>query len=342
MPLAVVPQMEAEPGALEPPRASAALFLLMAIGTSVFVATFLTIYCAWSSTWRALTEGINDRYDLDTDWAMLLLAVLLVALLVALAALVWNAAAWWRRPRASTGRACMDVCCGADGLVALAWWLLVAACVCVATGFVIGFQLVYPAIYGFFARFAVLSLPVAQPVLLVILTALFPLALLAGLRLVRWGRSASSQWSAAAWYGAAALLGTLWLGFFVWLWVAPLLLVDTNTNIRATPLTVQAPQLVAHRLGASLAPENTMAALNRTLALVQRYPGRIAVLETDVQFSRDGVPLLLHDSTFRRTTNIATLFPSRALRTASSLTWAFIQQLDAGSYVAVVSVRVVS
>lgn len=53
---------------------------------------------------------------------------------------------------------------------------------------------------------------------------------------------------------------------------------------------------VCHR-GSSLAPENTLAAFE--LAQKQGY----TYVETDVQFTRDGVPVLLHDSTVDRTSN---------------------------------------
>lgn len=53
----------------------------------------------------------------------------------------------------------------------------------------------------------------------------------------------------------------------------------------------------AHRGGAKLAPENTMAAFERGVAL-----GADGV-ECDVHLSRDGVPLVIHDGTLERTTD---------------------------------------
>jgi glycerophosphoryl diester phosphodiesterase len=50
------------------------------------------------------------------------------------------------------------------------------------------------------------------------------------------------------------------------------------------------PLAVAHRGGAGLAPENTMAAFDRSYALGIRY------LETDVRLSADGVCLAFHDA----------------------------------------------
>jgi glycerophosphoryl diester phosphodiesterase len=53
----------------------------------------------------------------------------------------------------------------------------------------------------------------------------------------------------------------------------------------------------AHRGGARLAPENTMAAIDNGLAL-----GADGI-EIDVQLSKDGIPVLIHDRTLDRTTD---------------------------------------
>jgi len=55
-------------------------------------------------------------------------------------------------------------------------------------------------------------------------------------------------------------------------------------------------------------------------------------LETDMKVSKDGVIFMLHDVTFERTTNIATVFPDRAGDFADSFTWEEIRMLDAGSW----------
>lgn len=57
------------------------------------------------------------------------------------------------------------------------------------------------------------------------------------------------------------------------------------------------PLVFAHRGGARLRPENTMAAFEHGLAL-----GADGV-ECDVHLSRDGVPVVIHDATLERTTN---------------------------------------
>jgi glycerophosphoryl diester phosphodiesterase len=57
------------------------------------------------------------------------------------------------------------------------------------------------------------------------------------------------------------------------------------------------PLVFAHRGGAGLAPENTLIAFDRGLAL-----GADGV-ELDVHLSRDGIPVVIHDRTLDRTTS---------------------------------------
>jgi glycerophosphoryl diester phosphodiesterase len=58
------------------------------------------------------------------------------------------------------------------------------------------------------------------------------------------------------------------------------------------------PLVFAHRGGAALAPENTMAAFDQAVAL------GVDGLELDVHLSRDGVVMVHHDDTLERTTNL--------------------------------------
>jgi glycerophosphoryl diester phosphodiesterase len=59
------------------------------------------------------------------------------------------------------------------------------------------------------------------------------------------------------------------------------------------------PLVFAHRGGARLAPENTMAAIDNGISLGADG------LEIDVQLSADGVPVVIHDQTLDRTTDRA-------------------------------------
>jgi glycerophosphoryl diester phosphodiesterase len=58
------------------------------------------------------------------------------------------------------------------------------------------------------------------------------------------------------------------------------------------------PLVIAHRGGAGLAPENTIAAFDNAVAL------GVDGLELDVRFSRDGIVVVHHDPTLERTTNL--------------------------------------
>src|SRR5262252_4414077 len=58
------------------------------------------------------------------------------------------------------------------------------------------------------------------------------------------------------------------------------------------------PAVFAHRGGAALAPENTLAAFDRGLALGADG------LELDVHLSRDGEVVVVHDGTLDRTTDL--------------------------------------
>lgn len=56
-------------------------------------------------------------------------------------------------------------------------------------------------------------------------------------------------------------------------------------------------KIIGHRGASAYAPENTLAAFNKALALGCRY------LEFDVMLSADGEPFVFHDNTLKRTTN---------------------------------------
>jgi glycerophosphoryl diester phosphodiesterase len=83
------------------------------------------------------------------------------------------------------------------------------------------------------------------------------------------------------------------------------------------PYLAGAPLLVAHRGGAKLAPENTLEAFQRAIAL-----WRADILETDVHLSADGEVVVIHDPTVDRTTD-----GSGRVR---DLPWAALRELDAG------------
>jgi glycerophosphoryl diester phosphodiesterase len=96
--------------------------------------------------------------------------------------------------------------------------------------------------------------------------------------------------------------------------LAPLLYYAAQAAFRTEPLGEL--QVIAHRGGARHAPENTLAAFHN--AVVQGSNS----LEFDVQMTRDGALVVIHDETVDRTTN--------GTGAVSDLPLAEIRTLDAG------------
>ncbi|MGK5556736.1 glycerophosphodiester phosphodiesterase [Actinomadura kijaniata] len=83
---------------------------------------------------------------------------------------------------------------------------------------------------------------------------------------------------------------------------------------------------IAHRGASSGAPENTLAAFR--LARSQRAD----MFELDVQQTKDGKLVLMHDTTLRRTTDVEQRYPRRSPWRVKDFTLAEIRRLDAGSW----------
>lgn len=93
------------------------------------------------------------------------------------------------------------------------------------------------------------------------------------------------------------------------------------------------PTLIAHRGASWEAPEHTLAAYELALKYGADF------VEPDLQLTKDGVLVCMHDTTLERTTNVATVFPDRVKMAGGKRTWpvadftlAEIQSLDAGSW----------
>ena len=82
----------------------------------------------------------------------------------------------------------------------------------------------------------------------------------------------------------------------------------------------------AHRGAMGYAPENTLAAFR--LGVEQGSD----LIEADVQRSKDGVLVLIHDTTLSRTTDVEQVFPTRAPWRVEDFTYEEIRRLDAGSW----------
>jgi glycerophosphoryl diester phosphodiesterase len=106
--------------------------------------------------------------------------------------------------------------------------------------------------------------------------------------------------------------------------VAALVLSPANASVEAAGLwgalraPGQAGVIAAHRGEATGAPENTLPAFAAAIA------AGVTVIETDVQLTADGVPILMHDFTLDRTTD--------GTGPVWAATWEQVRQLDAGSW----------
>ncbi|MFE0104375.1 glycerophosphodiester phosphodiesterase [Streptomyces sp. NPDC059009] len=86
------------------------------------------------------------------------------------------------------------------------------------------------------------------------------------------------------------------------------------------------PLVVAHRGASGYAPENTLAAIDKAADMGFRW------VENDVQRTKDGELVIMHDDTLKRTTDVEEVFPDRAPWKVADFTAAEIAKLDAGSW----------
>ena len=78
------------------------------------------------------------------------------------------------------------------------------------------------------------------------------------------------------------------------------------------------PLIIGHRGASAVAPENTMAAFRKAIAV-----GADGI-EFDVRLTRDGVPVVIHDSSLRRTGGLS--------RRIAEMTWDEVAKVDVGSW----------
>ncbi|MFG3150135.1 glycerophosphodiester phosphodiesterase [Streptomyces sp. NPDC048243] len=86
------------------------------------------------------------------------------------------------------------------------------------------------------------------------------------------------------------------------------------------------PLVVAHRGASAYAPENTLAAIDHAAELGFDW------VENDVQRTKDGQLVVLHDDSLARTTDVEEVYPDRAPWKVKDFTAAEIARLDAGSW----------
>jgi len=93
-----------------------------------------------------------------------------------------------------------------------------------------------------------------------------------------------------------------------------------------TPIRFPRPMNVAHRGASAEAPENTLSAVRRAVAL------GADLVEIDVQRTRDGALVVLHDTTLSRTTDAQQVYPQRRAWRLSDFTYDELCRLDAGGW----------
>jgi glycerophosphoryl diester phosphodiesterase len=90
-------------------------------------------------------------------------------------------------------------------------------------------------------------------------------------------------------------------------------------------ISIDRPLVICHRGYGAVAPENTLVSFELGL------DAGADLIELDYRHSQDGVPVVIHDSTFDRTTNSLEVWGRRRVRVASK-TAEKIRALDAGSW----------
>ncbi|MFF7020430.1 glycerophosphodiester phosphodiesterase [Streptomyces klenkii] len=104
----------------------------------------------------------------------------------------------------------------------------------------------------------------------------------------------------------------------------------TGAAVEAAPATktlrAGTPLAIGHRGVPVRAPENTLASIDEAADL------GITWVENDVQRTKDGALIVMHDTTLKRTTDAGRRFPGRAPWKVADFTLAEIQKLDAGSW----------
>lgn len=99
-----------------------------------------------------------------------------------------------------------------------------------------------------------------------------------------------------------------------------------STAVIPQPLLFDLPTIVAHRGARSVAPENTLLSAQRA------FDFHADQWELDVQESKDGELVVIHDPNFMLTSNAEQVFPMRFFWKVKNFTLAEIKQLDAGSW----------
>lgn len=102
--------------------------------------------------------------------------------------------------------------------------------------------------------------------------------------------------------------------------------VPSNAIVTVRSSRPTSVMVIAHRGFSDIAPENTVPAMRAAAT------AGADLIEFDVQRTADGHLIVIHDPTFARTTDVATVFPGREADPVGSFALAEVRQLDAGSW----------
>ena len=307
------------------------VWILLYLVSVAFSFTFLVVYLSFQNDYKDLNQALNDQFNIDPwiDFVILFGALIILLCVASIINLLWNVVKFFiHTPVQANTSCCQKCCCGKGGslgmLIAAFFWILCIVTIILCFFGIYAFYDIYQSFQGDFHMFVLMSLPVAQPILIILLAALFPVV---GLVFASFARKKSQSTVIPA---CGVVLILLWSALFVFLWVVPFAMMN-GPYIRSHDGHPTKPVFIAHRLGASLGPENTLQAFNKTVELAKKFPKQIFAVETDVRISADGVPFLLHDNTFRRTSNAREVFGNPFVE-PESLNFTQIEQLDVGSW----------
>jgi hypothetical protein len=295
-----------------------AVFAAVLCFASLLSFVVLVVFLSWSNEYRNVDEAINDYYDINpwVSFTALLGAIAAILCALCLALAVWHIVKWCRLARKGVDRKKNQVffffffffflvfvffcfvffaasethvqkwVFGKGGFIALAFWILALLVIFGCSLYLALSYKIYATFQGLFQLFVVQTLPLAQPVLL--LAALGVLALLMWFAFKVYRRIVRHHES-KIWLVFLAALGVIWLGLFLFLLCIPVLVVGSSPHIVVEGAALPPkPRFIAHRFGASLGPENTIEALNKTVRLAKEIlpPGFLFAVETDVWFSK--------------------------------------------------------
>ncbi|CAK7285527.1 glycerophosphodiester phosphodiesterase [Streptomyces sp. RM1] len=106
--------------------------------------------------------------------------------------------------------------------------------------------------------------------------------------------------------------------------LAVVALVNPTSDARAGE--VRTPLVIGHRGAPAYAPENTLPSIDKAARVGSTW------VENDVQRTKDGELVVVHDDSLQRTTDVKRVFPGRAPWKVKDFTAAEIARLDAGSW----------